>query len=202
MSCQALQHREQYDHQAMNRFPSSTPMQGDSINSFADVQSAFNKSDTMKHFESQMKYKNPLYENSEKMSHHYDEQLETINANLENYLKNVSDESDESSQINFPLTRNQYYSPTQTGTELLEGYDVIENIQQGYTDMDEAIAKCTGMNIYKWILILLLLAIFVYALYCVCHSPSVSSGRRENLRALESQVKNLMDSNTRLFSGY
>jgi hypothetical protein len=209
MSCQALQRREQYDHQSLNNFSSNLGVHNDSTHSFADVQSAFSKTDTMKQFESSIKHNNPIYKDNEQLSQPYDNQpsqpydnqLEIINSNLENYLKNIPDNDDSNPKIIYPLTRNQYYSPEQTGTELLEGYNAIDEIQQGYSDMDDSITKYTGMNIYKWILILFLLAVFIYALYCVCMCESGEnfSGRRENLKALETQVKNLMNSNTKLF---
>lgn len=201
MSCQALQRREQYDHQSFNNFSSNLGVHNDSTHSFADVQSAFSKTDTMKQFESSIKHNNPIYKDNEQQSQPFDSQLEAINSNLENYLKNIPDNNDSSPKIIYPLTRNQYYSPEQTGTELLEGYDVVDEIKQGYSDMDDSITEYTGMNIYKWILILFLLVIFIYALYCVCVCESGEKilGRRENLKALETQVKNLINSNTKLF---
>src|SRR5277367_5356245 len=123
MSCQALQRREQYDHQALNSF---VPKLTGNVGSFAEWVTAFDKSNAMLQFESNLRTNNPLY--GEKVELDEDmhtspksPQIDKINSNLEECLKNARDQSaTQATPIVFPLTRQQYYPPNQMGTELLE----------------------------------------------------------------------------------
>jgi len=226
MSCSALQRREQYDHQTMNK-PLNLGTSNESIysDSYADVQTAFLPSTSMAEFENKLMNQNPLMAKDlinrphpdkgaphapfgdfqgprdpthhmfAKMRHdtcgHDTLQVEAINNDIQGVIEgykpnqdkiNVGLSSEEKMNngvdevigsmyrdgayanrnkrivfpmngVHFPLTRRQYYNPKLLGTNLLEGYGCISD--------------STGMRIFKLILVLILLGVLIYGLYCL-----------------------------------
>ena len=63
--------------------------------------------------------------------------------------------------INFPLTRAQHYPAQQYGTELLEDF----NLQQDAQNLNSTSRCMTGMNLLKFILLIILIAALIYGIY-------------------------------------
>ena len=187
-----------------------------SINtSYADLNNAYGKSDEMEIFENKLGNSN-LYVTPTQVSN----DLDSINAKLEeiskDYTSNVNEQSENKirtypKQIppqsiypanSFPLQNRPYFRRI-GASNLLEPY--------GSNTFSDTLEYYTGMNLYKWGLLLMLLILLFVVIYCV--SSHTDSGKsveipftetvnthvgksadpiRKNLITLQHQIKNLM----------
>lgn len=67
--------------------------------------------------------------------------------------------------VTFPLSRRQYYNPERLGTELLEGYDVLSDLQLAAMQANANVEQTTGMSIFKLVLLIVLVAALIYGIY-------------------------------------
>lgn len=67
--------------------------------------------------------------------------------------------------INFPLTRAQHYTAQQHGSELLENFNLEQDINNAWNNANNTTENLTGMNLFKFILLVILIAALVYAIY-------------------------------------
>jgi hypothetical protein len=66
--------------------------------------------------------------------------------------------------INFPLTRAQYYSPGQHGSELLEDFNPQQNAQNIWENANTS--QCLlKMSFFKFLLLIILIAALIYGIY-------------------------------------
>ena len=106
----------------------------------------------------------------EKMNTSIDEVIGTMYVNDDNAGSNIQ----------FPLTRGQHYSPTQLGTSLLENYDVLTDLQTEYGYFNTDIEKLTGIGIFKLILLLILIGALFYGAYWLCMNKD-NIGKKTNI---------------------
>ncbi|XWV26933.1 hypothetical protein QJ857_gp0116 [Tupanvirus soda lake] len=67
--------------------------------------------------------------------------------------------------VNFPLNRQQNYSAQQYGTELLEDFNLQQEVQDIWANTDNTSYSLTGMSFFKFLLLLILIAVLVYGIY-------------------------------------
>lgn len=179
----------------------TTNSHGSSMNtSYADLDAAFGKSEELEQFENKMG--DGLYVTPKQISN----DLDNVNAKLEEISRDYVKEQTESKirtypkQIPpqtiyqtdpYPLWNRPYFR--QLGSsELLEHY--------GSSTFSDTLEYYTGMDLYKWGLLIILLILLFVVIYCVSsnnEAPITASlgsqdAIRKNLLSLQNQIRRLV----------
>lgn len=194
MSCQTIHTRDNIDYE-------NGPF-GNSIGSFAPLDTAFNYSAPMAEFQNKLINQNPLLIKNDNIIPESETKI-TISPQSEEKINNNVDEIINSyynrdkdignltsfatnkqyvypnipvvqNGIRFPLTRNQHYSLDKHGSELLEDFNLGQDAQDIWDNTNTTSYSITGMSFFKFILLLILIAILVYAIYWLYKTGSLS----------------------------
>lgn len=167
---------------------------GNATGYFAPLDLAFSPSQPMNDFQTRMVNHNPLFANviysdqdkkndillispqtEEKINSNVDEIVSSLYKRDNDIAKQISSTTNRQylyphvptvqDGIPFPLSRNQYYSTQRHGSELLEDFNLQQDIPSILNDTNSTSYNITGMNFFKFILLLILISVLVYGGY-------------------------------------
>lgn len=179
-----------------NLVQTNDDLAGNASGSYASLDAAFTQSPHMSDFQDKLNRRNPLAKKQINVCDIISIQSEEkINSNIDDMVGAIYNRNSEVAKLSgrpgSPLNRSQRL-PNNLGSELLEDFqlqdvagdiqrgaeDITEDIQRGaqdiqekaedlYADINQTSYKTTGMSFAKLLLLLILLGVLIYAIYCL-----------------------------------
>jgi len=157
--------------------------------SFATLDTAFDQSPHMSDFQNRLMNHNPLLsqhfadnqnvaicssphsgmlispQSEEKINHNVDVMVGALYNRNADFMNQNASPSIKMGGVNIPLNRTQRYTSQQHGSELLENFNLEQDARNVWENTNQTSQNITGMSFLKFVLLLFLIALFIYGIY-------------------------------------
>jgi hypothetical protein len=94
------------------------------------------------------------------LSQNYDNGMANIDGDIDDLINSITEK-----EINFPLTRDQYYDPKRLGTDLLEPFDKETSPNSAMDKLNQWSRGFVGID-FIWFILILVVVVIIIVLIC------------------------------------